>query len=374
MAERAQARIRIALAASVGLHAVLLAGLPGPAIHGDPPMTVLEARLAPTPEPPVPPAPAPSQRKPAPKPPPPKPAAKPAPKAAAAPPPLATTEAPSPLALPAPPPAVAEPGPVAEAAAPEPAQEPPVPEPAPPEPPEAPPVVAPAVPEPPAPAPVRTQRLPRRMAITYDLFMGADRFMIGRTEQAWELQAGRYRLSSRSETTGLAGLFRPYQLGYASEGTVAGDGLRPDTFTVRRGRAGERQLEARFDWAAMSLALGPPGASQRVPLATGALDLIAFVYQLALLDLAPGRLRLPITNGAKLEIYELDVGSTETLDTPLGTLQVLPVRQVRQPGQESMEIWLAPQLRQLPVRIRFFDREGKMSGEQLAREIRIDAE
>jgi len=368
VAERAQARIRIALAASVGLHAVLLAGLPGPAAYSDPPMTVLEARLAPTPDPPAPPPP---QRKPAPKLPPPKPAAKPAPRAAVAPPPLTTTQAPSPLALPPPRPPEAEPGPVAEVPVPAPAQEPPAPEPGPPEPP---PVVASAVPEPPAPAPVQTQRLPRRMLITYDLFMGTDRFMIGRTEQAWELQAGRYRLSSRSETTGLAGLFRPYQLGYTSEGTVVDGGLRPDTFTVRRGRAGERQLEARFDWSAMSLALGPAGAAQRVPLATGALDLIAFVYQLALLDLAPGRLRLPITNGTKLEIYELDVGSPETLETPLGTLQVLPVRQVRSPGQESMEIWLAPQLRQLPVRIRFYDREGKMSGEQLAREIRIDAE
>ena len=47
----------------------------------------------------------------------------------------------------------------------------------------------------------------------------------------------------------------------------------------------------------------------------------------------------------------------------------LPVRQLRKPGQESIELWLAPERRYLPVRIRFLDRNGEISGEQLAADI-----
>ena len=42
--------------------------------------------------------------------------------------------------------------------------------------------------------------------------------------------------------------------------------------------------------------------------------------------------------------------------------------------QESIELWLAAEYRWLPVRIRFFDREGEPSGEQLVSDIRVSAD
>jgi hypothetical protein len=45
--------------------------------------------------------------------------------------------------------------------------------------------------------------------------------------------------------------------------------------------------------------------------------------------------------------------------------------QVRTAGQESMALWLASDYRNLPVRIRFFNREGELSGEQLVSEIQV---
>ncbi len=361
MATFSQTRFRIALAASVVLHAVLLAGLPG--LPRDPPAanTLLEARLEPAPAPVPPPEPPPAAPKVVPL----EPAAKPAPARQ----PVTTTQAPGPVAVEQ---GVPEPPAATAAATPDPApstREPPAAAP-----PDPPPVAEAPRPEPPQPPSPPARRLPRRLAITYDLYMGTDRFSIGRTLQQWEADDGRYKLSSRSETTGMAGLFRPYQLGYSSEGVLLANGLQPERFAVRRGRSGEQQLEARFDWRAMTLALGQPGAPRQVPLTAGTLDLVSFVFQLALTELAPGRLRLQITNGSKVDNYELEVGPAEPLDTPLGALRALPVRQVRTPGQESMEVWLAPELRQLPVRIRFLDRDGNMSGEQVAREIRIDAE
>lgn len=228
----------------------------------------------------------------------------------------------------------------------------------------------------PAPAHARippVRDLPRNGAIQYQVFLGADKLNIGRTVQTWTMDQAAYRLTSVSETTGLAGFLRPYQLAYVSEGRVDASGLRPDSFSVRRGRNGARQLSARFDWASDEITLGPIHAQRKAALPAGTLDVIALMYQLARADLTPGQLRLSITNGNKLDTYTLEVGAEETLELPLGTVRAVPVRQVRRPGEESMEIWFAPDRGFLPVRIRFLDREGRMSGEQLAAEISLDA-
>ena len=95
------------------------------------------------------------------------------------------------------------------------------------------------------------------------------------------------------------------------------------------------------------------------------------MYQLGLAPLSPGRIELPITNGWKLERYTLEIGIEEMLDTPFGLLRAVPIKQVRSTSQETIELWLAPAYRWLPVRIRFFNREGEPSGEQLVSAIRV---
>ena len=59
------------------------------------------------------------------------------------------------------------------------------------------------------------------------------------------------------------------------------------------------------------------------------------------------------------------------LETPFGALRAVPVKQVRRAEQETIELWLAPAYRWLPVRIRFFNRAGEPAGEQIVSEIRV---
>ena len=47
---------------------------------------------------------------------------------------------------------------------------------------------------------------------------------------------------------------------------------------------------------------------------------------------------------------------------------------MRKPGEESLELFLAAEYRYLPVRIRFFSREGEPQGEQIVTEIRVSDE
>ena len=237
-----------------------------------------------------------------------------------------------------------------------------------------------AAPEAPAPAataassvrrtPIQPVRdLPQSGSQSYEVFIGSSRLHIGRTLQTWTVSDRTYRLSSSSETTGLAGFLRPYQLDYVSEGRVDASGFQPESFSVRRGRNGARQYGARFDWDAKELTLGPAAAPRKVALPEGTLDVLSFIYQLVRAQLTPGRFQINVTTGSRLETYTLEVGAEEDLEVPTGTIRALPVRQLRKPGQESIEIWLAPERQYLPVRIRFLDRNGELSGEQLAADV-----
>ena len=64
------------------------------------------------------------------------------------------------------------------------------------------------------------------------------------------------------------------------------------------------------------------------------------------------RYQLPITTGTRLEVYGFEIGPEEPLETPIGTVRALPIRQLQRSGLESIEIWLAAEYRYLPVRIR----------------------
>lgn len=224
-----------------------------------------------------------------------------------------------------------------------------------------------------APAPVRS--LPRKGRITYALYLGTDKFSVGKATQSWEVEADAYILASDAETTGVVDFFRPQRLRYLSQGKLTPQGLQPEKFLTSRTRRGQTEAaEARFDWGSASLTFGNTNTSRSVALPAGSQDLISFIYQMSLVPPQPGRFRVPVTNGARFETYDVEVLDQEDIDTPLGMLKAIPVRQVRRAGAESIEIWLAAEFRYLPVKIRFIDREGNPAGEQIVNEIRISEE
>lgn len=214
--------------------------------------------------------------------------------------------------------------------------------------------------------------LPRRGRITYSLVYGEARTLVGKVVQSWEVENDVYRLASEAETAGLLDLIRPQRMRYLSQGRITREGLRPDSFLMSRTRRGRTEAaQARFDWQAGTLAYGLAREPKSAPLPPGAHDFLSFIFQHALLPPAPGRYRIPITTGPRFETYEVEVASEETIETPIGTLRALPVRQVPRPGSESIQMWLAVEYRYLPVRIRHYDRDGNYSGEQAVNEIRI---
>ena len=217
--------------------------------------------------------------------------------------------------------------------------------------------------------------LPRRGRISFTLFYGDDRHYVGTAVQSWEAGADTYLLASEAETGGIVELFWSQRLRYVSRGKITPRGLQPESFLASRTRRGRNEAaQARFDWSAGNLNYGYAHEQRSAPLPAGTQDLMSFIYQYVLAPPAPGRYRVPITTGTRFEVYEIEVSGEERIETPLGDLKALPIRQVPRPGQESVEIWLAADYHYLPVRIRHFNRSGNFSGEQVVSEIRISEE
>lgn len=217
--------------------------------------------------------------------------------------------------------------------------------------------------------------LPRRGRIAFTLSYGNDRHYVGTALQSWEAGPETYVLASEAETGGIVELFRPQRMRFVSHGRITPQGLRPESFVANRTRRGSSEAaRAHFDWSAGNLTYGGERESKSAVLPAGAQDFVSFIFQFVLVPPSPGHYRVPITTGTRFEVYDIVVSGEEQIETPLGTLRTLSVKQLPRAGEESIEIALAAEYRYLPVRIRHFDREGKYSGEQVAHEIRISEE
>lgn len=218
----------------------------------------------------------------------------------------------------------------------------------------------------------RARHLPTAGELTYTLYLGTDGFSVGRSTYSWTVEGDTYKLVSESETTGIVDLFRRQRLTYISQGRLTAGGLRPERFAMTRTRRGETvEASAHLDWNAGQVTYGRPSHPRTVALPAASQDIVSFILQLALNPPAQGRIQLPITNGLRFETYELEVLAEESIETPLGPLIALPLKQIRRDGAESIEVWLGVEYRYLPVKVRFRDREGNTSGEQVVSAIRV---
>lgn len=223
-------------------------------------------------------------------------------------------------------------------------------------------------PEPAAPHPL----LPKRAQLTFNAYQGEGGLQLGTATHRLDIEQGHYVLKTVTQTTGIASLFKSYLLTQTSEGEAGAQGLRPLVYSEDKKLSGGIQsLSAEFDWTGHKLRFSHGGETA---LPEHGQDIASFLYQLSQLPLDKGMVPLSISNGKKLERYELEVGEEEYLQTHLGRLRALPLRKVRSAGEEGLDIWLGLEYRLLPVKIRQIDRNGKTAGEFVISEILVSDE
>jgi hypothetical protein len=229
--------------------------------------------------------------------------------------------------------------------------------------------------EAPGPAPVTTAapvELPwphqGRIRFTVMRGEGEQTTLVGQSTHTWRHDDATYTLQTLTETVGLAALFHPAKVVQTSEGTLGAEGIVPREFRVERmDRAAER---ARFDQDAMKVTLFTGERVRReAPLAAGSQDILSQIYQIGLARSA--RVELMIATGKNYGRYAYEAVGEEKIATRFGALRTWHVKTSGQPGEQGMELWLAADYRNLPVRIRYLDRKGEVF-EQNAVEMEVD--
>ncbi|MDO9012390.1 MAG: DUF3108 domain-containing protein [Gallionella sp.] len=217
-----------------------------------------------------------------------------------------------------------------------------------------------------------TPPLPRHAQLTYIVYKGTD-FAIGEARHRLEIDDDNgYTLRVDINTTGIASFFKTFEMTQRSSGTVSALGLRPDAFSeIRVTAKGNQAITAQFDWARRELAFSN-GNHSMLPEQTQ--DILSFLYQFSQLPLNQPTLTLHISNGKKLESYELAIGGEEQLQTGIGRIRALPLHKIHAPGEEGLNIWLGLEYRLLPVKIQQMDKNGAIAGEMVISDIRVSDE
>ena len=214
--------------------------------------------------------------------------------------------------------------------------------------------------------------LPRHAELTFIVYKGAD-LPIGEVRHRLDISDDKhYTLQVSINTTGLARLFKTFVMSQQSTGTITASGIRPDKFSeTKLTSKGKEALSADFDWQNKQLNFSS-GNSSALP--EQAQDILSFLYQFSQMSLDQTTLSLHVSNGKKLEDYQVEVGPEENVQTRMGLVRALPLRKIHAPGEEGLEIWLGLEYRLLPVKIRQIDRQGRNAGELVVSDIRVSDE
>lgn len=183
----------------------------------------------------------------------------------------------------------------------------------------------------------------------------------------WVREGSRYQVHMEADA-GIVGAR------FSSEGDIQAQGLYPRMFerVVRRPLSKDERTVIRMDADEVTM---PDG--KKIPRPDDAQDPVSFLIQLSysfMLDptkLVPGRsFKIQIMMPKRVEEMAFDVVGEEPLDTPLGRIQTLRVkpRSTRaDAGDLPADVWFAPELMYLPVRITMAFKNGSSLDLQMKR-------
>jgi Protein of unknown function (DUF3108) len=179
----------------------------------------------------------------------------------------------------------------------------------------------------------------------------------------WTTDGRQYQLSLESSALFVTLLSR------TSVGTLSADGLMPERFSDKRFNRSEKAAHFQHDKGRITFS----GNQSEAPLLRGAQDQLSVLMQLAGLFAGDpkqltelGRISVQVANTDDAETWLFVVEGEEKLQLPAGDVRT--VRLVRNPRKEfdtRLEVWLAPQMGYLPVRIKQTNANGNSEDLQL---------
>lgn len=193
--------------------------------------------------------------------------------------------------------------------------------------------------------------------LEFEVFRGE--LAIGETRYHWVHDGSDYQMDQVTETTGLAGLLKPLRVEQRSTGEVTTTGLKPSRYVSRATQGKATEEEVVFDWDGNRVMLRAGTKQSEHALSAGAQDMLSLWLEIIWRAQYGGDFDFALATGKRYTprwfVADPDLGS---LDTAIGRQLVKRLQARAQAGDNQIEVWLAPNLRWLPVLIRFTDRKG----------------
>lgn len=193
--------------------------------------------------------------------------------------------------------------------------------------------------------------------LEFDVFRGE--LEIGETRYHWVHDGSDYQMDQVTETTGLAGLLKPLRVEQRSTGEVTTEGLKPLRYVSRATQGKATEEEVVFDWDVNRVMLRAGTKQSEHALSAGAQDMLSLWLEIIWRAQYGGDFDFTLATGKRFTprwfVADPELGS---LDTAVGRQLVKRLQARAQAGDNQIEVWLAPNLRWLPVLIRFTDRKG----------------
>lgn len=217
-----------------------------------------------------------------------------------------------------------------------------------------------------------TRQFPKHTQLVFAVFGRSDSSSIGEIRHQLDINGNRYTLTAEKKTTGLVGILEKEQLIQTSYGKIDEHGFQPEIFKKEKTLDGKKQsLKATFDWTTQEL---HSSHGDDIALHGDTQDTLSFMYQLSQLSLSSIHseyFSLPVTDGIQLDQYQIEIGITESISTPMGKLTALHLRKMHSQGEAYFEIWLGTEYRLLPVKFRQVDTSDNVIEEFVISDIRI---
>ena len=194
-----------------------------------------------------------------------------------------------------------------------------------------------------------------------------DGMPVGEVTEVWERDGSNYRIHSEAHPYPVVRWFAP-NFREDSVGQIVDGGLQPSRFVHERSD-GQAPLVADFHWNTGELILQHDGKSDTVPLPPDAQDMLSIKYLYRVAGNGWLERDLPMVTGKHLEIHHFVVHDRLPIDTDAGRFEVQHVVDVSAQAPSRLEIWLATDLRDPPVRLRVTERGSRWEQRLLRMEI-----
>lgn len=221
---------------------------------------------------------------------------------------------------------------------------------------------APVLPPRDAPVGANVLAIPGSVRITYDMTGEVKRLSYSASAELLWLQDG-----SNYDAILEAKAFLLGSAGQMSSGQITGDGLAPVRFADKR----RTEVAAHFerDKGKVTFSANTPDA----PLLAGAQDRLSVIFQLvAMFAGEPQKyppattITLQIVGPREAEVWLFTVDGEETLNLAHGAMQAIKVsRNPRKEFDQKIEVWFAPSMGYLPVRLKLTQANGDFVDQKL---------